>query len=255
MNNNLSLIRKSNEMMTSLLDRRHVQDVMRAQSGFFLAESGAELVTIFVRQKESEYVSFKFEHNGLVASLKERCHLHLHINELADACFKTLGNPSARNPWRRIDSLRPLFDGIVSERGCRALADASAFREAFLFPVALPDSELIGVIVYGFTQTSAHADPLQLTELSETLQSVLVPLYDEQTGSFYSRYVRVDEEMSTLTSKERDIVKKVLEGENYTSVAGMMGVSINTLKTHMKNIFSKYGVNSKMELKNKIMNG
>lgn len=255
MNECLPLLRKSNEMMQCLLKRKSIQDVLRAQSGFFLAESGAEMMAIFIRQSESEYARFVFEKHHKLSSLIERHHFQLNGNAVAEAFLSVLGGLSAHKPYKRIDRLCPLLKGIVADRSCRTLADLSAFREALLFPVSLPGGGLIGVIGYYFTAESSEAKPPQLKELSETLQSVITPLYDEETSSFYTRYAHVDEAMSKLTTKERDIVRKVLRGENYSAVARTMGISINTLKTHMKNIFSKYGVRSKMELQNKILNG
>jgi len=64
--------------------------------------------------------------------------------------------------------------------------------------------------------------------------------------------VRIDEEMKLLTSQEKKIVRKVLEGTSYPEIAAILDISINTLKTHMKNTFNKYNVSSKIELYNKL---
>jgi len=64
--------------------------------------------------------------------------------------------------------------------------------------------------------------------------------------------VCIDEEMNILSKQEKKIVKKVLKGHSYVETAEELNISINALNTHMKNIFNKYNVNSKMELFNKL---
>jgi len=247
----VSLLRKSNEMMKGLLKRQSIQDVLSEQSDFLFSESGADTIAIFIRQNGSGYARFILEKHNTFSSLIERHNFQVNEDAVAEALWNVLG----AKPYKLVDRLCTVLKGIMAERSCRTLADQSAFREAVLFPVSLCDGKQIGLIDFCFTGDTDKADIAKLTELSEMLESVIAPLYDEETGSFYTRYVQVDEAMAMLTTKERDIVKKVLEGEKYSTVATTMGVSINTLKTHMKNIFSKYGVRSKIELQNKIMNG
>lgn len=64
--------------------------------------------------------------------------------------------------------------------------------------------------------------------------------------------VQVDDQMQRLTQKEKEITQLVVLGKPYKVIAEKLGISINTLKTHMKNVFSKYGVSSKIELHNRL---
>ena len=63
---------------------------------------------------------------------------------------------------------------------------------------------------------------------------------------------RVDEHLKLLTKQEKRIRKKVLEGKSYPEVSEILNLSVHTVKTHMKNIFNKYQVKSKMELFHKL---
>ena len=92
----------------------------------------------------------------------------------------------------------------------------------------------------------------KLEEMKILFQTLLQPLYDKQYSIIYSKCVRVDEDLSLLTDQEKRITKKVLAGKSYVEIAEILNISINTLKTHMKNIFNKYNVNSKIELYNKL---
>jgi len=50
-----------------------------------------------------------------------------------------------------------------------------------------------------------------------------------------------------LTSQEKNIVLKLVEGKSNKMIADELFVSINTIKTHLKNIFLKLEVGSRME--------
>ena len=91
----------------------------------------------------------------------------------------------------------------------------------------------------------------RLRELKVMFQTIARPLYDKKYNTIYSKCIRIDETMGILTAKEKEIVKKVLAGVPYSEIAERLNISINTLKTHMKNIFNKYNVNSKIGLFNK----
>ncbi|MPN27909.1 Transcriptional regulatory protein DegU [bioreactor metagenome] len=60
--------------------------------------------------------------------------------------------------------------------------------------------------------------------------------------------------ISQLTERENEIVALLLKGRTYKMIADEMYLSENTIKTHIKNIYSKLNVNSKTELI-KLING
>lgn len=51
-----------------------------------------------------------------------------------------------------------------------------------------------------------------------------------------------------LTDREMEIVELLLQGKTYKVIAGQLYVSENTVKTHIKNIYSKLNIKSKIEL-------
>lgn len=60
-------------------------------------------------------------------------------------------------------------------------------------------------------------------------------------------------EHSYLTKRESEIVALLLEGKTYRMIAGELHLSENTVKTHIKNIYAKYDVQSRLELMNIIL--
>ena len=52
----------------------------------------------------------------------------------------------------------------------------------------------------------------------------------------------------SLTNRERDIVRVVLEGASNRVIADRLGLREQTVKNHLSSIFSKLGVSSRLEL-------
>lgn len=54
--------------------------------------------------------------------------------------------------------------------------------------------------------------------------------------------------MGKLTEREREIAELLLKGRTYKMIANELYLSENTIKTHIKNIYSKFNVKRKSEL-------
>jgi len=51
-----------------------------------------------------------------------------------------------------------------------------------------------------------------------------------------------------LTSKEKEILILLIKGNSYKEIAGMIFISVETLDSHIKNIYRKVNVHSRAEL-------
>jgi len=60
---------------------------------------------------------------------------------------------------------------------------------------------------------------------------------------------------SVLTDKEKEIVMGLIEGMSYQMIADQSFISIETVRSHIKNIYKKLQVHSKAELIKKSMEG
>ncbi|HBK53503.1 MAG TPA: helix-turn-helix transcriptional regulator, partial [Syntrophomonas wolfei] len=61
-----------------------------------------------------------------------------------------------------------------------------------------------------------------------------------------------------LTEREQEVLRLILGGKTNKAIAAELFISENTVKTHVKNIYSKYNVSSRAEiistlLKNQIL--
>jgi DNA-binding NarL/FixJ family response regulator len=51
-----------------------------------------------------------------------------------------------------------------------------------------------------------------------------------------------------LTRREREVLELIVEGHKDESIAAHLGIALNTLKHHTKNLFRKTGFNSRLDL-------
>lgn len=59
-------------------------------------------------------------------------------------------------------------------------------------------------------------------------------------------------EQAGLSSRERDVLFLLGKGRTIEFIAGELGISFNTAKSHIRNVYTKVGVHSKQELQNLI---
>jgi DNA-binding NarL/FixJ family response regulator len=71
--------------------------------------------------------------------------------------------------------------------------------------------------------------------------------YDESPGTddFDRKCLRYE-----ITGKEKQILQHIMNGRENKEIAADMNISINTIKVHSRNIYTKLGVNNRIELLN-----
>jgi DNA-binding CsgD family transcriptional regulator len=70
---------------------------------------------------------------------------------------------------------------------------------------------------------------------------------DELSEAFLSRY--------GITDREREIILKVIRGKSNADIAGELVISLATVKTHLHNIYTKMGVDSRFDLLARVRSG
>lgn len=70
----------------------------------------------------------------------------------------------------------------------------------------------------------------------------------------FQRQKNYDAPDYNLTSREKDILHCIINGKNHQSIASDLKISYDTVRTHIKSIYSKLHISSLTELINKVLN-
>ena len=239
-------------LQSCIIQGRNINAMLHKDKSFYKKKTKADFIAIYVNENDHlklEYVledhhqfhdlaeKYIFSHNNLPWNdFIKHCHLHFNSN----------------NTFYRTSNFGELFQGLISQKKADDLAKELKLKDTITMPMHDFDAkEVIGYICFMF-QKEVNIDIEELEETKIIFQTILQPLHDSHHNIFYTKCIRVDDEFKLLTEQEKRIVKKVLNGKSYPEIAECVNVSINTVKTHMKNIFNKYHVNSKIELYKKL---
>lgn len=75
----------------------------------------------------------------------------------------------------------------------------------------------------------------------------MTPKIARKVMDFFSGKKKV---LDNLTDRETEIANTILEGLSYKMIADKFGISIDTVRAHIKNIYKKLSINSKSQLFN-----
>ncbi len=122
---------------------------------------------------------------------------------------------------------------------------------------------VLGMIVTSIGLSSAEVAVIALTVVCVTLV-MLPPLnhqlvlllkshaylaaYDNMSQSQQTDIVRQIRTLDPLTAREQEVLQLILSGKSNREIAGALFISESTVKTHVRNIDSKYDVGSRAEL-------
>ena len=246
------ILHKIIELQSCIIQGRNIKTLLHTNTDFYLNKSGADIITVYVHEEEHVNVDYILEKDRLFAHLLKKYIFNkknFKWDKFVHNCDKHFASNIGHD---KITNLYQIFRGFLPKRLAEEFTDELQMKNAIMMPMYHYDNqEIIGYVCY-FFQTDTEIEIKKLEEVKTSFQVILQSLYDREHTTYYTKCVRIDEDMKLLTSQEKKIVRKVLEGMSYPDVAAMLGISINTLKTHMKNIFNKYNVNSKIELYNKL---
>jgi DNA-binding CsgD family transcriptional regulator len=77
---------------------------------------------------------------------------------------------------------------------------------------------------------------------------VYLAVYDNMSQSQQTDIVRQIKTLDPLTVREQEVLQLILSGKSNREIAEALFISESTVKTHIRNIFSKYDVGSRSEL-------
>ena len=239
-------------IQSCIIQGKDLKVLLHKDREFYLEKTDSDVIIICMNEHEKVHAEYILEEHRIFAHL-----IHKYIFEKKTLSWDTFVQNHytaliSGKKYFKTDDLYDIFKGILTKREASTFNQELEMKNAVLMPIYDFDHrETIGVVCYVFRK-DIEIDIAKLEEIKNLFETLLQPLYDKLYSIIYSKCVRVDEGFSLLTVQERRITKKVLAGKTYVEISELLNISINTLKTHMKNIFNKYNVNSKIELYNKL---
>lgn len=136
------------------------------------------------------------------------------------------------------------------ETQLQLLMESKPSAEVIVLADQIADDEILFLLRRGIAAVVEKGDNWPV-ELSRALNAVLQgcayysPIYAHWIRSYFKKSYEAD---NRLTARERDVVKGLLGGLSYKLIADRHQISLETVRMHIRNIYKKFGVNSKSEL-------
>ena len=248
----IALLEKIIYIQSCVLEGHSIKAMIRKESRYFREESGAQVIAVCVENEEHIDIELVLEEKKKFLTLIRKHRLtpkRMDLKKFIELCHEHFARSQE---YIKIESLHDIFRGTLSKKSSAAFEKEMDFDHALLFPLRNSASKKIGFVLYFFS-TETPVEVRKMVQLTEVFETLIRPFYDRKRRVLHTKCVQVDEKMQRLTEKEKQITQCVLAGKPYKTISDELGISTNTIKTHMRNIFSKYGVNSKIELHNKLM--
>lgn len=116
-----------------------------------------------------------------------------------------------------------------------------------------PDGFFAIVVDLGAVFTARQVGPPQGLDIRSTLQRISTELQSisyAATTSMLTALPLNRPELTDLTSREIEVLSKLLGGDRVPTIAAQLHISQNTVRNHLKSMYRKLGVGSQTELIN-----
>ncbi len=114
--------------------------------------------------------------------------------------------------------------------------------------LGLPGAEVAVIALTVVCVTLVMLPPLNRQLVLLLKNHAYLAAYDNMSRSQQTDIVRQIKTLDPLTVREQEVLKLILSGKSNRDIAAALFISENTVKTHARNIFSKYDVSSRAEL-------
>jgi len=245
------------KLFSCLLEEHSFKAVMKNQTSFFHAKTQADILAICVQQHDFFSIDFLGKTRLKILRTLKRYRIKpssINLKNFLKHYEEDIKKLDGVNGTHlEINSLERIFDGILNKDQYPLFEKEIGVQSAIVYPINSREGDRIGYTIYFYL---SNGQPIKenLPLVNELLESIIQPLYDLQSHTFHSKVLRLSSFVPEMTVREKAITQRLLKGHANTEIADELHISVNTVKTHLKNIFCKFDVNSKMELANKLKN-
>ncbi|MGI6297971.1 MAG: LuxR C-terminal-related transcriptional regulator [Saccharofermentanales bacterium] len=114
--------------------------------------------------------------------------------------------------------------------------------------IGLPSAEVAVIALTVVCVTLVMLPPLNHQLVLLLKSHAYLAAYDNMSQSQQTEIVRHIKTLDPLTVREQEVLQLILSGKSNREIAEVLFISESTVKTHARNIFSKYDVGSRAEL-------
>jgi len=114
--------------------------------------------------------------------------------------------------------------------------------------IGLPGAEVAVIALTVVCVTLVMLPPLNHQLVLLLKSHAYLAAYENMSQSQQTDIVRQIKTLDPLTVREQEVLQLILSGKSNREIAGALFISESTVKTHARNIFSKYDVGSRAEL-------
>ena len=114
--------------------------------------------------------------------------------------------------------------------------------------IGLPSAEVAVIALTVVCVTLVMLPPLNHQLVLLLKSHVYLTVYDNMSHSQQTNIIQQIKILAPLTVREQEVLQLILTGKSNREIAEALFISESTVKTHARNIFSKYDVSSRAEL-------
>lgn len=249
---NTETLHKIIELQSCIIQGRDIPAMLHKDRDFYCKRTQADIIAIYVNENDRLNVEYIVEEHHQFKKLVEKyifSKKNISWDDFVSNCKKHF---TLDKRYYHSKNFSELFRGFISQKNALAFSKELQIKDAVTIPIYdFNNKEEIGYVCFMY-QKDVEIEITELLDIKILFETLLRPLYDDHYSIVYSKCIRIDEHLKLLTGQEKRIARKVMDGMSYPGIAERLNISINTVKTHMKNIFKKYQVNSKIELYHKL---
>ena len=250
----IDMLQQTINIQSCLIAGHSIEAIFRNGSHYIFEESGADMGGLCLLQKDSMQLEFIIEKCDIFHNLLKSYHLQSHTLVLDSMKEQHTKAFLAGEEYVRTSSLEILLIDSLSKHKIRYFEESHVFTDMITFPLYSFENQLIGCVFFCFLDNK-KPDITKLSKIRSMMQTIVRPFHDDEKRTFQGKCIQIVNDIPLLTSKEKHILKKLLAAKSYAQIAEELNISVNTVKTHVKHIYAKYEVKSKLELANKVNAG
>jgi len=250
----IEMLQQTINIQSCLMAGHSIEAIFRNESSFIFDETGAQMGALCTFDNNSLQLEFMIEKNNIFHHFLKSYGLQRDTLVLETLGKKIIKTVKQEHEYIRSNTIEDFLIDSVSKDKIKHLQNLNNLTESLVLPIYSFENRFIGCLFLCFKE-SEKIDLERLLDIRKMMQTVIRPFYDEKIRRFTSKRIEMSRDIPLLTNKEKYILKKLLAAKSYTQIAEELHISVNTVKTHVKHIYTKYEVKSKLELANKVNTG